>query len=524
MRALPSRKRSLAATALFAFAALYAFPFYPELNNPNENVRVQMTAAIVFDGTFEISGPRERWGWVNDAACVQWSQDGTKQPCEGAMPRGDVRRYFSVKAPLTSLMGVPAYGLARLFGDDGSELRPSTLWLLRISASVLPMCLFFFFFHGWLGARVRSGFIRDTVFVATALGSVLLGYTYLFASHSTSAAAAFGGFALLYDAHVDPTKRSKRRAFLAGLLAAGATALEYPCFVVTFFVCLYALKALPFRRWLPFVFGALLPTFVVMLFQWSAYGNPLTPGHLFVENSAFRAGHESGFFGADAFHWDAAWRLLFDARLGLLPLTPVFVFAPLGALALLGTRGPSRQGALAALTACGALYFVICLMNNWDGGWSLGPRYLVVLVPFIAVASAIGLDRIANRRSVLGHTLALGTGAASLAIGGTLSVYYPHLPPEIDWPMAHLMPALAAADLAPHSFAELMGFSGLFTMAPLVLLGFGALGWATRWTRDGVVLLSAFAIAIWLVAAQLVLPPDPSPQVEQSVQFIQDRW
>jgi hypothetical protein len=289
-------------------------------------------------------------------------------------------------------------------------------------------------------------------------------------------------------------------------------------------VCLYALKALPVRRWLPFVLGALLPTLVVMLFQWSAYGNPLTPGHLFVENSAFRAGHESGFFGADAFHWDAAWRLLFDMRLGLFPLTPVFLFAPLGVFALLRRRGAARQGAIAALVACGGLYLVICLMNNWDGGWSLGPRYLVVIVPFVAVAAAIGLDRIAHRHTIAGHTLALGTAAASLALGGTLSVYYPHLPPEIDWPIAQLMPALASAGLAPHSFAELMGFTGIFTMAPLVLLGLCTLGWATRWTRDGVVLLSAFAIAIWLLAAHLLLAPDPTPQVEQSVQFIQDHW
>ena len=92
MTALPSRRRTLAALALCAFAYLYVFPYQPRINNPNENVRLYMTAALAEQGTYVIDDYRARWGWVNDCAV----RDG---------------HAYSVKAPATSFLGVPAYWL-----------------------------------------------------------------------------------------------------------------------------------------------------------------------------------------------------------------------------------------------------------------------------------------------------------------------------------------------------------------------------------------------------------------------------
>src|SRR5688572_3424829 len=95
-------------------ASLYVFPYYLRINNPNENVRLQMTAAIVDDGTYRIDDVRRRWGWTNDAAVY-----------EG--------HYYSVKAPGTSLLGVPVYWAYRTVCDlAGAEVdRVTALWLLR---------------------------------------------------------------------------------------------------------------------------------------------------------------------------------------------------------------------------------------------------------------------------------------------------------------------------------------------------------------------------------------------------------
>ncbi|MCB9601969.1 MAG: hypothetical protein H6720_16750 [Sandaracinus sp.] len=537
-RAIPSWRRTLGAGALFACAWLYVFPHYPQLNNPNENVRVYMTAALVEEHGYEISRFRARWGWTNDAACVDHGPDGTLAPCSGRVERDHHRRYYSVKAPLASWLAVPGYAIARALQDTPMQ-RDDGLWWMRLFASGLPMLAFFLFFHRWLGARVRSALVRDATFVALALGSVMLGYAYMLASHATSGATALASFALLHDAHRGlPDGRRARstfRAFLAGLFATATTALEYPCFFVTFALCVYALVALSggddspsklgrvgrsLGRLAAFGVGALLPVLMVMHFQASAFGSPFSPGHLFVETEGLRAGHESGFFGADAFRWDAAWKLLFHPRLGLFATTPFFVFAIAGAFV---AWRKDRIATLVAGLGCLTTYLVICLMNNWEGGWVIGPRYLVVTLPFVAVASALGLDAMARRWRRGTHVLALGAAAASIVTGGVPSLY-PHVPPDVDWPLAHLFPALLELGRAPDNPLLALGVDGAVSLLPLVVLAIGAMVFASQRTRDGWLVVGSLGLCAALVWPQVVLAPEPSAQVTETVSYIAQHW
>lgn len=556
-RAIPTWPRTLLAGALFAAAWLYVFPHYPQLNNPNENVRVYMTAALVEEGGYEISRFRARWGWTNDAACVDHAPDGTLAPCSGRTERDHHRRYYSVKAPLASWMAVPGYAIARALRDAPMQ-RDDGLWWMRLFASGLPMFGFFVFFHRWLGARVRSPVVRDATFVATSLGSVLLGYSWMLASHSTSAASAFSSFALLFDAHrVQHANRSPTsaglvghaasrppahawwRVLLAGFFATATTALEYPCFFVTLALCLYALVALrpvarphaapldrrrarvlSLGRFVAFGAGALVPVLVVMHFQASAFGSPFSPGHLYVETEGLRAGHESGFFGADAFRLDAAWKLLFHPRLGLFATTPFFAFAIVGVVV---AWRRARVPTAVALFACTTTYLVICLMNNWEGGWVIGPRYLVVTLPFVAVASALALDELARRRRSLAHVLALGAAAASLVAGGIPSLY-PHVPPDLDWPLAHLFPALFEAGRAPDNPLLAWGAPPAVSLLPLAAIAIGAWVFASQRARDRKTLLLSTALAAALVAPQILVAPDRTPAVDQTVTYIVDHW
>ena len=546
-RAIPTWRRTLLASALFAGAWLYVFPHYPQLNNPNENVRVYMTAALVEEGGYEISRFRARWGWTNDAACVDHAPDGTLAPCSGRTERDHHRRYYSVKAPLASWMAVPGYAIARALRDAPMQ-RDDGLWWMRLFASGLPMLAFFVFFHRWLGARVRSPVVRDATFVATALGSVLLGSSWMLASHSTSAASAFLAFALLFDAHRGPRSVAHGaharpclaahawwRVLLAGFFATATTALEYPCFFVTLALCVYALVALRPRahdatigrarlrylgRLVAFGAGALVPVLVVMHFQASAFGSPFSPGHLYVETEGLRAGHESGFFGADAFRLDAAWKLLFHPRLGLFATTPFFAFAVFGVVvAWRRARFPTAV----ALFACTTTYLVICLMNNWEGGWVIGPRYLVVTLPFVAVASALALDELARRRRPLAHGLALGAMAASLVTGGIPSLY-PHVPPDLDWPLAHLFPTLLEAGRVPDNPLLAWGAPAAASLLPLAAIAIGAWIFASQRTRDAKTLVLAAAFATGLVAPQLLAAPDRTPAVDQTVTYIAEHW
>jgi len=90
----PSRARRAVLFGILALGYLYVFPYQDRTNNPNENVRFFMTAAIVDDHTFAIDHVRQQWGWVNDAAVYGGHA-------------------YSVKAPGTSYLGVPAYWIYR---------------------------------------------------------------------------------------------------------------------------------------------------------------------------------------------------------------------------------------------------------------------------------------------------------------------------------------------------------------------------------------------------------------------------
>ena len=527
MDAAPVRRsRAIWAVALAAAACLYVFPYQSRLNNPNENVRLYMTASLVESGTLTIDGMRRRWGWVNDSACVDRDPTGTPSPCERPAPMlGITRHYYSVKAPGTSYLGVPGYALYRALAGDGFD-RTEALWASRLTGSILPWLVFLYFFYRWLERNVASPVVRNGVFVSLALGSPLYGYATMFASHTTAAACAFGAFMILYDARTEGTA-GRGAAFLAGLFAAGASLFEYPCFFVSLCLALYALAALaPRRRLLPFALGALVPTLVLMHFQHAAFGNALSPGHLYVETPQFRSWHHEGLFGARELHWEAAVRLLFDRRLGMFALTPLLALGPWGLVRAARVRG-RRVDAVTAGTACAFLYVFVCFLNVWDAGWSIGPRYLVPILPFLGWGAAEALDGIASRRPVLAESLTLGGTAAALVAGGIPSAYYPHLPPPFDYPLAHLFRILVRDGFAPYNAANLVGVYGTASMLPLLLVAAAALVGVARSVPEASRRWRSSLLG-GLVALALLLPhaiaPAPSRPVRDAIAFVTNQW
>ncbi len=515
---MTSRARTWSVLGVCACAYLYAFPYQPEVNNPNENVRFYMTAALVEEHTYVIDTQRARWGWVNDAAV----RDG---------------HAYSVKAAGASELGVPGYALyAQLQRARGLPIdREVALWVCRVTASVLPALLFLFFFHRWLLRRVPAEpVLADATVFAVGLGSLLYGYGMMFVSHTQSAAAAFGAFALLADARVEG-RIDGRRAFAAGLLAAAITWLEYPAVFASVILSLYALRCVrPWNRLALFALGAAIPTLLVMHFQWKAFGSPFTPGHLFVENPAFRANHEQGLFGADGFHPEAL-ALLFDRGFGLFALTPFLVFAALGLPRLLARRG-TRADALASLLVVALSIGAILVMRIWRGGWTLGPRYLALTVPFFAWWAMEAFGWLATRARFAAYALALGTCAAGLVASGIPSVYYPHLPEELTRPLPQLFAVLLAHGYAPKAALGCLDVHGGLAMLPLAALALAGLGLlvhrASARANGGLDGRAARALGLSLASAAVAgvallptaLGPAETPAVVDARAFVTEHW
>lgn len=501
MTGRPTHLRTALALGLCAVAYLWVSPYFPGINNPNENVRFYMTAAMVENGSYEITPLRTRWGWTNDAAKYCGRMD---RLC----PPGSDIRYYSVKAPLTSFLGAPGYALYYwTTSASGGEIdRELALRICRLTGTVLPMLVFFWGFYRWLGARARSPLHRDAVFFAMAIGTLLYGYGIVFVSHSVAAAAAMGSFMLLYDArHSGGVSIGK--SMLAGFLCAAVTALEYPGGVVSGLLALYALFCI--RPWWKLVFfglGALVPTLIVMHFQWAAFDSPFRPGHLWVEESSLGVKHWEGFYGLVSLDPKAMVGLLFDPSYGLFLTTPLIVFAVPGFVLLVRDR-KQRLDAIFALLCVLVTYFVICGMNNWRGGWTIGPRYLATVYPMLGWAALRGLDALGSRLPTFAAIAAIGTLGASIVVSGIQSAYYPHIPPTVDYPMGELYSVLIAHDYAPwnlgrHFFgrigtASMLPLAGVAVLAIAITIGSGAL------KRLGVL---ATAIAAPALAIAILVP------------------
>lgn len=510
-----ARRRAWAAVAICAAAYLYAFPYHPQVNNPNENVRFYMTAALAENGTYRIDEIRTRWGWVNDAAVYEGHS-------------------FSVKAPGTSLLGVPAYWLY----DKWTELRgirferTHALWWVRMSASALPTLALLFAMHRWLRDRGVPAMVRDAIVLSLGAGSLLFAYATMFVSHATSAAFAFGAFMLLERA------RARRRArlgasFAAGVLAAGTTALEYPGFVATSLLCIYALFALrPWHRVLAFAIGAAIPTAAVLHFHDRAFGNPLTPGHRYLEYPQFRELANQGFFGASEFSADAAGGLLFDPAYGLFPLTPILLLAGIG-IPILIVRRRTRLDALFALAIPFSTYALICFMNNWRGGWTVGPRYLALALPFLAWFAGEGGRALFRHVPRITGGLAVGATATAFLASGAISAYYPHVPEAFTRPLPQLIRPLVRNDYAPYNagswIAEQLGgeWCGSATMVPMLALACFALAWiawSERRMTDRLIVLILSSFLGSTMMAPLVADDPSATGVASALEYVTRFW
>jgi len=514
---------------LGGFCMLWPFPYHPRINNPNENVRLYMTAAMVEEGVYEIDSMRRRWGWVNDAACVDRAPDGTRHPCEGRV-KGR-RHYYSVKAPGTSLLGAPAYWLYLQIVERDARGQPrverdTALWVMRVGGTILPLLFFYAWLLAWLRREGRSDH-AELVWVALVLGSPMLAYGLLFVSHTMSAAAAFGAFMILARAH-----RQRRvgwgGAFVAGLCAAGASFFEYPCFFASVVLCAWALFAIrPWSRILAFGAGALVPTGAMMHFQYHCFGSPLTPGHLFMENPAFRAIHERGFFGGTGFHPEAAGNLLFDLRLGLFPLTPLLLLAVVG-MVLMWRRRALRAEALVLWSIVLLTFGSVCLLDNWDGGWSIGPRYLIVLYPFLGYATLIAM-RAANARGrgwdVAVGSFAFGATLCGLVASGIASSFLPNPPTDFDAPLVELYLPLILENYGPYHAGLRVGWVGAVGMIPFwiaqLLAAWLALG---RRPLKWVVLTAGVGVAGALLFLHTVPAQPDDPAIVEAVRYTKSIW
>jgi hypothetical protein len=285
------------------------------------------------------------------------------------------------------------------------------VWALTLLGAVLPAVGLLLLVR-WAGDRVEPGF-GTAAAVTLGLGTIVMTFGAEYFSHVASATLGFGAFALLMR------EREGRERIglvaLAGLLAGLAFCFEYPLALLAAVLFGYAL-ARPgrLRRGLAYGFAAAAGVAPALIYNLWSLGSPLRFAYSYAVAVPGRSGHavlglnSGGFFGITAPRPGAAIDLLLSGR-GLITLTPVLVMGIVGAVLM------RRRGRRAEAAVIGAVTVIYLLYNSgyWQplGGGTPGPRFLIPVLPFLA----LGLAPAYRRFPAITLGLAIPSALAMLA-------------------------------------------------------------------------------------------------------------
>ncbi|HVT06847.1 MAG TPA: hypothetical protein VHO67_05300 [Polyangia bacterium] len=448
----PGLLRRHAAWLLVSAAYLFASPYFEQLNNPNENVRVWATRAVAAHGVLEIDGVVREWGYVNDKAKNE-------------------RHVYSSKAPGVSALGVPILvaemKVDRWLGRPAPGKRAITFWL-RLFAVKLPMCAFLWAFARYAERATGSAFGRDLAVVALGLGTMLYPYGGMFVGHALAAAAAFGAFMLIDD----PPEGRPPRLAAAGLLAGAAVVLEYQVLLVALALGVAAL-VWHRRRALWFIAGAVPPAIALGAYHQALFGKPWAFPYANIENPVFaQTAHAAGFHGLSWPQPGAFPVFLLSPAYGLFAFSPVLLPGLAGAV-WLAWRGPARRVGYLVLAIAASMFLFLAGMSNWRAGWCVGPRYIAAVVPFLYLPILRLWAPIARRRWATAGLVALTI--VSVVLNVVSGAVYPHYPEALRNPVFQLAFPLVGQGYTPYGAGWALGLRGVVALFPIITVVAGAL-------------------------------------------------
>lgn len=163
-------------------------------------------------------------------------------------------------------------------------------------------------------------------------------------------------------------------------------------------------RAARLRRLAPW---AVLPPLAIVAavgcVNWVKFGSPLLSGY----HQWHAADHQL------TKDWiDGVYGYLFSVRWS------VFVYFPVLVLALPGVRRFAARFPVDAVVALGAFALLLVTLGaipSWRGEWTYGPRYLIAILPVVALPALTWFDRLAEARPTPGGSWRVG-GAGAVAV------------------------------------------------------------------------------------------------------------
>jgi len=319
----------------------------------NQNAQFDLTRALVERQTLHIDGYRVNTGDISwSAVSGEWHAYINKPPGVS----------FLAAIPYAFLYAIEH---ARQVPVDSWTWIMINSWLVTVATcggagALIPVVLYLY------GIRRGSRLAALGVALAVAFGTIVFPYATMLMAHVPAAL-----FLLLAFVWLD------ERPLLAGVCAGIAG--------VCFYICIPAAIVLLIGRAtmrgglkpaLRFALGGLPFGFALGVYHYLCFGSPFRTS---VEASTnfTEQGLLFGVFRLPSL--DALWGLTFSEYRGLFFVSPVLLLAFIGAFWM-------KRRELAMIAAIVAIFLVsIAGFNGWHGGSAFGPRYLLPMIPLLAI-------------------------------------------------------------------------------------------------------------------------------------------
>jgi hypothetical protein len=442
---------------LFAVIYLYAFPYFDRLRNANEMPRVLMTKAMVDHGVFYLD--RVQGELVNHTDT-------------SVSPNGHI---YPNKPPGPSLLAIPVYAVCKLFG--WKSLRAVT-WAFRVTVVTLPSLLFLPIFYRFSRRFSTDERSRRVTLVAYALGSQALPYALLFMSHALTAVFAGSAFVTAVAVVRGGTRRPRWAAWWTGFACAMAVAMDYQSALPSLVIGCYVLIRSRRRVQSTFLMalGALPMAGFLAMYHKVAYGGVFKTGYAYAVDTALK----NGFMGLVGPSWTSFVNTMLLPSNGLLVLAPWVLLAIVGAVMVAVNRELRVRCGAEALVCAVILVADVLMLSSLvpymsRNGWSVGPRYMTVVMPFVAWLAVVGIQAAMKYfvSRVLAFALVLES-AVVFVLGGTT---FPHWPEKLLNPIYDLVLPLLWRGYAVHSLGTAVGLRGIVAILPLYLFTFVVVLW-----------------------------------------------
>lgn len=394
--------------------------------------------------------------------------------------------YYSDKGPAPAFFGVPIYWtlnqLQSVLGLIQVEHTLSLIiWfikyiVIRILIISFPAALMGVFLYRLLNELMANKTYALILTIAYSLGTMAFPYSTLFYGHQLAAVFIFLAFYLLYQSKkriaTHEIQFQSKSFFFAGLFIGLAILTEYPVVLLAAVITIYAICMVKDQtryasKVLAYFIGLGIPIIILLYYNYLCSGNPFRFGYFQVAGEEFRHEMAKGIAGVTYPKLGALFGITFSHYRGLFLVNPVLLLAFPGFYFFYKNKTYRME-----FWICLAAVILFLLFNAsyymWWGGWTIGPRHLIPIIPFLIIPIAF----VPFKKVIEKYLFYFLTGISMLLmfIGTMIDPQVPDTIRRLSWSpiLGYSLPQLLAGNLYAN-FGFLLGLIGTTSVLPLLL-------------------------------------------------------